>query len=286
MRTLPNRPSRAFVLFVTLVFVVVLHITSQKPHVEAEDNYGKPLGRQASTLSTQRLRGSFPSMLCRMRALEVCPRVCHKTVGEKIQRTGRANPININRTPRWVCRSDVDGEEDEPMDIDATLDIPDEEGAWDEPDVTDTVAEVVEEVGEEDVSNDDEWYRTLSTTFVVDKEATTGSIQGTKDPDTDKFVAAAAEKDDAPGQDSKLQTDEIDNVLADITKEIKELKTELTESGDLDAVDFEDKDEDWFRNWPDDPTMQGHAYLTPPRKGDLEDESEVYIMNDNALPDW
>ena len=81
-----------------------------------------------------------------------------------------------------------------------------------------------------DVIDDDDWFNSLTNTFVVDQEANANSIQPVDDPNTDSYAKKlqdeeAAEVESIEAQQEvvkkKADTSAIDETLADITKEVK-----------------------------------------------------------------
>lgn len=86
---------------------------------------------------------SFISLLCNPIST-TSPHLCYN-----VPRSGLID--RIARRPQWLCRSDID-EGDEPLDIDAELNIPDADPEWDDPDVMEqNVDEIADETGEDDV---------------------------------------------------------------------------------------------------------------------------------------
>eukprot|EP00466_Bigelowiella_natans_P000395 jgi/Bigna1/125711/aug1.1_g419 len=223
--------------------------------------------------------------------------VCNPVASHKIviQDHGMLNNVGIRgkRNSRFIVRSDVDdGDmEDEPLDIDASLDI--EEPNEPEPDediITDAVPGNEDEIEDDDTSkdqDDEEWYKTLTSSFVVDEESNIESIQSINDPKTDSYVAAANAQTASEEAAKEAKTSmELDQALADITKEIAELKTELSDSEE-EFENEEDDDDDWFRTWPGDESKAGFDILKPPRPGEVDDANEEhFIIDESSIPEW
>ncbi|GAB5369279.1 hypothetical protein AAMO2058_001391400 [Amorphochlora amoebiformis] len=188
-----------------------------------------------------------------------------------------------------IVRSDLGDEEFEPMDIDSSFidkDVMDPELVADDDEEIELGQDLDQDVDEGDViealadeigaATDEEWYKSLSQSFAVDQEASLSTIQKDNDPSTDTFVALT---ESHSIEDAK--TSEIDDALADITKEIKELKVELSDSEEeFDEDDGKDDSDDDFRNWPIDPFTANHPPFKPPRPDELPKRSIRYYYAD------
>mmetsp|Transcript_13083 Transcript_13083/g.25633 ORF Transcript_13083/g.25633 Transcript_13083/m.25633 type:complete len:238 (+) Transcript_13083:3-716(+) len=206
-------------------------------------------------------------------------------------------------------RSDIEDEEDSmPLDIDASLGIDDEAGIPmdEEPELEevedddDPAAAAVAEDATEGEKDDDEWYQTLTNSFVVDPEADTRDILKSDDPQTDPYMLeqAAAKKAEAEkenggeGEDTETQdtnkqtTAAIDSALEDINKEISALNMDLSDSEDEWDEDDGDDDIDDFKNWPMDPTVYDQPIWRPPKPGEVPDTPDTLHFIDPEAMDY